>query len=489
MMIQIAPLLIAGLWLAFAFAPTRSDAFADARRRMTWVCAASLLALVAVWLFSGSNMGNEIVTLGGWQFALSDPGFAGTAPALIAGIGIVAVAMADSISHSISTLRRMLALLALAMAFVSVREPVLLALLWGLSPWIAWLELRERFGGRGVARLFAVYHVASVACFVASIVLGSLGYTLAGLLIMMPAIGLRESMFPGHSWFPRFVEKAPLGLVVAFTAPQLGLFAHLAILSDSLPPDVARFVPLVGAVTAVVAGALGVVQTSARRALAYFMMSQTALVSLALDGRSQVGLAGSLLDWQVLALATTGFAMTISALEARRGELSLATHSGYFSRTPRMAAGFMMMGLASVGFPMTLGFVAEDLLAQGAIESNPAWAFALIAATALNGMAVMRAFFRLFSGRRIHIGETDLTGRESYALSLVLLALLIGGIAPSWLVSQEFGHPTSHGVTHAASHAAFNKTPHSTLQPAGIASGAEMPWLGKDTPKKPGATS
>jgi len=261
-------------------------------------------------------------------------------------------------------------------------------------------------------------------------------------------------------------------LVVAFTAPQLGLFAHLAILSDSLPPDVARFVPLVGAVTAVVAAALGVVQTSARRALAYFMMSQTALISLSLDGRSQVGHAGSLLDWQVLALATTGFAMTMSALEARRGKLSLATHSGYFSRTPRMAAGFMLMGLASVGFPMTLGFVAEDLLAQGAIESNPAWAFALIAATALNGMAVMRAFFRLFSGRRIHTGETDLTGRESYALSLVLLALLIGGIAPSWLVSQEFGHEafraafqsTVDATSDGPSHALSNAAPHSTLQ-------------------------
>ena len=476
MMIQLAPLVIAGLWLTFAFASMGSGDFAAARRRSTLVCAASLVAVAAVWLFSASSTGGEIVTLGGWQFALSDPGFAGTAPALIAGIGIVALAMADSISHSISTLRRMLVLLAVAMAFVSVREPVLLAILWGLSPWIVWRELRERFGGRGVARLFAVYHVASLACFMASIVIGSLGYTLAGLLIMMPAIGLRESMFPGHSWFPRFVEKAPLGLVVAFSAPQLGLFAHLAILSNSLPPDVARFVPLVGAVTAVVAGALGVVQTSARRALAYFMMSQTALVSLSLDGRSEVGLAGSLLDWQVLALATTGFAMTISALEARRGELSLATHSGYFSRTPRMAAGFMLMGLASVGFPMTLGFVAEDLLAQGAIESNPAWAFALIAATALNGMTVMRAFFRLFSGRRIHTGETDLTGRESYALSLVLLALLIGGIAPSWLVSQEFGHPTSHGVSHAAfdtaPHAASYVTSHPMLQASAVYEGS-----------------
>ncbi len=446
-MIHVAPLVVAGCWLLFAYGPVRPESFATARRRMALVCAFSLLALAAVWLHMDSRAGGgKILELGGWQLALSDRGFAGMAPVLIAGIGIVAVAMADSISHSIATLRRILALLAIAMAFVAVDEPVLLALLWGLSPWIAWQELRERFGGRGVARLFALYHVASVSCFLASVAFGKIGWAFSSLLLMLPAIALRDARIPGHSWFPYFVEKAPLGLVVAFTAPQLGLFAHLALLGDALPPDMARFVPLIGAVTAVVAAALGVVQTSARRALAYLLMSQTALVSLGLGGTSEVARAGSMLAWQVLALATTGFAMTISALEARRGELSLATHSGYFSRTPRMAAGFMMMGLASVGFPMTLGFIAEDLLAQGAIEGNPIWAFALIGATALNGMNVMRAFFRLFSGRRIHTGETDLTGRESYALSLVLLALLLGGLAPNWLLSQEFGHSTRHST-------------------------------------------
>lgn len=104
----------------------------------------------------------------------------------------------------------------------------------------------------------------------------------------------------------------------------------------------------------------------------------------------------------------------------------------------RMAAGFLMMGLASVGFPMTLGFIAEDLVVQGAVEHFPVLSFVLIVATALNGMTVMRAFFHLFSGRRVHTGESDLTNRESWALSAVLLILLAGGLAPSVITSREF---------------------------------------------------
>ena len=453
-MIYAIPLVVAGLWLLFAFGPMRARTFATARAGSTLACGLGAVATATAWLASGPTIVSEEILVGSrWQFALSAHGFVGLAPVLIAAIGVVAIAMSDSLSHSTATLRRILCLLAVAMAFVAVREPLVLAVLWTLSPWIAWSELRERFGGRGVAQVFAVYHVVSVACFVGGVSSSQLGWAAASPLLFLVSIVLREAEVPVHSWFPRFVEKAPLGLVVAFTAPQLGVFAQLEILGDSLPADLARYIPILGAVTAIVAAALGVVQISARRALAFLLMSQMALVSLGLDGTSEVARAGSLLAWLVLSLATTGFAMTISALEARRGELTLATHSGYFSRTPRMAAGFMLMGLASVGFPMTLGFIAEDLIVQGAIESNPVWAFVLIGATALNGMNVMRAFFRLFAGSRIHTGETDLTGRESYALTLVLLTLLVGGIAPNWLLSQEFGRATQHvSEPHTAAH-------------------------------------
>ena len=458
-MIYLAPLLVALSWLAFSFGWAREESFVRARERATLACGVALAATGLAWLAVGRvGSSASIFELGGWQFAISDHGFVGFAPVLISTIGVVALSMADSLSHSILTLQRMAVLLALAMAFLSVREPLILALIWTLSPTLVWRELRDRFGRRGVARLFATYHVTSVALFLAGVAVGGLGWTTLSPLFLLMAIGLREAVLPGHSWLPRFVEKAPLGLVVAFTAPQLGVFAQIEILGDLVPPDLASFIPRLGGATALTAAALGLVQGSARRAFAYLLMSQTALVSLGLDGSSEVARAGALLTWQVLALATTGFGMTISALEARRGDLSLATHSGSFARTPRMAVGFMLMGLASVGFPMTLGFIAEDLLAQGASEAHPLWALVLIVATALNGMTVMRAFFRLFSGRRIHSGETDLTPRESSALSLVLLALLLGGLAPGWLLSREFAHVDTHQSSFVLSNSPANSS-------------------------------
>jgi NADH-quinone oxidoreductase subunit M len=85
------------------------------------------------------------------------------------------------------------------------------------------------------------------------------------------------------------------------------------------------------------------------------------------------------------------------------------------------------MGLAGVGFPGTLGFVAADLLVDGAIAASPYVGLGVAIAAALNGIAVLRAYFLLFTGAR-HASTVglDLGLRERIAV-LTLVVLIIGG--------------------------------------------------------------
>ena len=436
-MITVLPLSMAIVCGVLALRARESRAFCEVRREMTIALATSAIVCAVGWLVSGDRSAG-LPSIAGQGLALSATGFLGLVPFVNSLVGMLAVALSDSISHEVATLRRMLALVMVAMVFVATSEPWVLVLAWGLSPLIVWSALRERFGRRGVARVFAVFQLPSILLFAGATVVGDPGLHVWVVGLVLAAIGIREAAIPGHSWFLRFVEEAPMGLVVAFVAPQLGVYAHVEVLGNGIPAELAHVVAGFGALTALLAGALGTVQSSMRRAIAYLMMSQTGLVAFGIEGSSEVAFAGSLLAWQVLAVATSGFAMTASALEARRGTRSLAEYSGCFRRTPKMAAAFLMMGLGSVGFPMTLGFVAEDLLVQGSVDEFPFMAFVLIVATALNGMNVMRLFFRLFSGRREHSGETDLTPRESWVLSVILMLLLAGGLLPSSITSREF---------------------------------------------------
>ena len=69
-----------------------------------------------------------------------------------------------------------------------------------------------------------------------------------------------------------------------------------------------------------------------------------------------------------------------------------------------LAVCFLLTGLASVGFPGTLGFVATEILVDGAIEANPYVGVGVAVAAAINGIAVVRAYFRLFTGALVTAG-------------------------------------------------------------------------------------
>jgi NADH-quinone oxidoreductase subunit M len=92
-----------------------------------------------------------------------------------------------------------------------------------------------------------------------------------------------------------------------------------------------------------------------------------------------------------------------------------------------LAVCFLLTGLASVGFPGTLGFVSTELLVHGAVGANLVVGVAVVAAAALNGIAVMRAYFLIFTGAR-HSATVSLgIGlRERFAV-LTLAALILGG--------------------------------------------------------------
>lgn len=424
---------------------------------MTWLTAAGMLSapLVAAWVaghaphtmaarragIAGALVALAFAALGFWfrasqgaEGALRNLG--AILPLFVAVIGWVSVSMTRASASTPGTIVRLLLTNAASLGLVLVEHPLAVAAFYGLTLLPAWLELASREGTRDAARVFAVYLLPSAALFATGALLAARGLTAASVVPFALAIAVREAVIPFHTWLPIFVERAPLGMTATLVAPQVGVYCHLNLLSEVLPPDLANFGALLGALTAVYAACMGVAQVRTRRALGYLIMSQTGLLAFGLDARADVARVGTLAAWLVSGLAMAGFAMAIEALEARRGPLDLGRPSGAFHRVPRLAASFLVLGLASVGVPGTLGFVAEDLLVQGSVGSFPVLAFALIAATALNGVTVVRNFFILFTGSSRHTGERDLTRREGIVLTVVLAALVGSGIWPAPVVGS-----------------------------------------------------
>src|SRR5215472_2533512 len=112
-----------------------------------------------------------------------------------------------------------------------------------------------------------------------------------------------------------------------------------------------------------------------------------------LDCTSTGALAGGLLVWLSAGLAFAGLARIVLVLEARRGRLDLTTYHGGYERMPVLAVTFLITGLACTGFPGTLGFVGQELLVNGAVDTFPVLGFAVVLASGLTGLAVIRMYF------------------------------------------------------------------------------------------------
>jgi NADH-quinone oxidoreductase subunit M len=196
--------------------------------------------------------------------------------------------------------------------------------------------------------------------------------------------------------------------------------------------------------TSIYAAGMALVQKEARRFFVYIVLSHTSLVLVGLETATPEALAGGLSVWFSSSLSLAGFGLTLRCVESRLGRLSLTDFHGLYEHMPNLAILFLVTGLSSVGFPGTIGFVSTELLVDGVIHKYPGAGFAIVLAASLNGIALLRVYFRMFTGRR-HSTSINLTARPAERIAiLVLVAVMIGGgIYPKPFLASRF-HATEH---------------------------------------------
>jgi NADH-quinone oxidoreductase subunit M len=324
---------------------------------------------------------------------------------------------------------------------------VALLLLSMASVWTFLLALEDP-AHRRQRRVAAVYLGISTLLFALGVALligpGAQNTRLdtAAMWLIVAAALVRKGIVPFHAWVPEVFDRGRLGPAILFNAPQVGAYITVVLIVPRASSEMLRVIALLALGTAVYGAALALVQTSARRACGYLFMSQSALVMAGLDCTSVSALAGGLLVWLSAGLAFAGLARCVLVLEARRGRLDLTTYHGGYERMPLLAVAFLAMGLACTGFPGTLGFVGQELLMDGAVDAFPVMGFAVVVASALTGLAILRMYFSLFCGRAdapAHAGlALGLTRREAWTFVALVLALVGLGVMPRPLVDSRF---------------------------------------------------
>jgi NADH-quinone oxidoreductase subunit M len=241
------------------------------------------------------------------------------------------------------------------------------------------------------------------------------------------AVLLRSGTVPVHLWVADLFEHATFATALLYVTPIAGVYAALRLILPVTPDWVLTGIGLVSLATAAYAAGMAVVQREARRFFAYLFLSHASLILVGLELHTPVSMTGALALWFSVMLSLGGLGLVLRAVEARFGRLSLDAHRGLYEQSPALAGCFLLTGLASVGFPGTMGFVATELLVDGAVGADLFTGLVVVATAAVNGIAVVRAYLRLFTGGR-HASSISLaiTPRERFA-ALALAALIFGG--------------------------------------------------------------
>ncbi len=277
--------------------------------------------------------------------------------------------------------------------------------------------------------------------------------TLTAILIFIGAVG-KSGQFPLHTWLPDAMEgPTPVSaLIHAATMVAAGVYLVAALFPLFTASETALMtVAVVGAITAIFAASIGLVQTDIKRVLAYSTVSQLGYMMLALGSAGYV--AG------VFHLMTHAFFKALLFLAA--GSVIHAVHTqnieemGGLWKKLRVTGPLFLVGtLAISGVPLFSGFFSKDeILISAWVHGNTALFWLAVIAAFFTAFYMFRLFFLVFTGearkeiKQVHESPAVMT------LPMVVLGILavvagyvntpwFGTFLGDWLVegNEALGH-------------------------------------------------
>lgn len=321
----------------------------------------------------------------------------------------------------------------LLLALLSTRSPIgVIGLLAALNL-LPLVELKQR--GQ-VWQMFAAYQTMSLMLMIAGWWLVDTrelqsGQSITGSILLAAGLLIRSGCVPFHSWMVDLFDRATLGTSLLFVTPMAGTYGIVRLLLPIAREEILQVITVVSLISAVYASGMVLVQTCTRRFYGYLLLANSSLLLVGLESLTAIGLTASFSLWLSINISLMSLGLIIRAIEGRVGQLNLIRYHGLFRQMPLLAAFFLIATLASIGFPGTIGFVGVELLVESVTHTNFIFGFVVLSAMALNGIAAMRVYFRLFTGTTAP-ASISLQPRptEQSVIWLMILLMIGGGLYP-----------------------------------------------------------
>ena len=249
---------------------------------------------------------------------------------------------------------------------------------------------------------------------------------------------IKVPMFPFHTWIPYAHGQAPTigSVILAAVLLKMGTYGFVRF---SLPmfPDASVMaitpIAVLSLIMIIYTAMIAYAQKDIKQVIAYSSVSHMGIIMLGLFAMNAEGLSGSVFQMLSHGIVSGALFMLVGMIYERRHTKLMSEFGGIASVMPKFAIIFGVMLMASVGLPLTIGFVGEFLVLLGFYEVSPMITILAGSSIILGAVYMLRVMKFTFFGpldNEENKKLKDLNTRETWSLIPLVAIVVWLGVYP-----------------------------------------------------------
>ncbi len=269
----------------------------------------------------------------------------------------------------------------------------------------------------------------------------STGFQIIVFAFMAFGFGTLLSMFPFHAWSPDGYAGAPtaVSMIHAGVLKKIGGYGLIRIALTILPAGAAVIAPIIAVLALgniVYAAYICLSQKDLKYIVGYSSVSHMGYVLVGIAALNIISINGAVIMMFAHGVMAALFFAMIGNLYEKSHTRNIEDFGGLAHQMPKLATGFMIAGLASLGLPGMVNFIGEFTIFVGAFGTYRVITIIAISGIVFTALYVLRALGRMLFGPRNEKWDhlQDLKGVEMVPLIVLGLAIFMGGFLPFTLM-------------------------------------------------------